>query len=65
MRFADGILEGFRVDYFCAFHLRFDFGGRGANGVDPLHALSDQVIKNRVVATLIFAAENQVNIRRE
>ena len=68
-RFAgapDGVFQSLRMfDFGSALNLRFDLGGRGSDGVHALHALSQQLIEHGVVAALILATENQVNVRRK
>src|SRR5271157_2381714 len=62
----DGIFQSFRVlDFGSALNLRFDFGGCGPDGVNPLHSGAQQVVEDRVVAALVLAAEDQVNVGRE
>ena len=46
-------------------NLRFDLRRGGADGVDALYALAQQVVEDGVVAAFVFAAENQVDVRRE
>ena len=65
MRFANGIFERLGMHYFGSFDLRLDFRGRRADGVNPFHALAQQIVQHGVVAALVLAAENQVDVRRE
>src|SRR5580658_1906975 len=63
---SDSVFERFRmIDFSSTPNLRLDLGRRGSDGVHALHALPQQLIEHAVVAALIPAAENEVNIRRE
>src|SRR5208283_730271 len=63
---SDRVFQSLSVfDFGSALNLRFDLGGRGPYGVDALHSLPQQLVEHGVVAALIFAPKNQVNIRRE
>src|SRR5208337_3318869 len=61
----DGVFQSFRMFHFgSTLNLRFDLGGRGPYRVHALHSLPQQVAEHGVVAALILAAENQVQMRR-
>ena len=61
----DGVFQSFRmIDFGSALNLRFDLGGCGSYRVHALDALPQQVVEHCVVAALILAAENQVNVCR-
>jgi len=53
------------VDFGGALNLGFDFGGGGSNGVDALDAGAEEIVEDGIVAALVFAAENQVNVAGE
>src|SRR5271157_6119214 len=59
----DGVFQSFRMfDFGNTLNLRFDFGGCSSYGVHALHSLSQQLMEHGVVAALILATENQVNV---
>src|SRR6266481_8560881 len=63
-RAADSVFQSLRmIDFGSALNLRFDLGGRGPDGVHALHPLSQQFMEHGIVAALILAAENQVQVR--
>src|ERR1700686_5317321 len=63
-RAPDSIFQSFRmVDFGSALNLRFDLGGRGPDGDPPLHSLWQQFMEQGVIAALILAPENQVQVR--
>src|ERR1700681_261926 len=66
-RFAgapDSVFQSFRmVDFGGALNLRFDLGASGPDGVHALHPLPQQFMEQGIVAALILAPENQVQMR--
>ena len=65
IRLPDGILQGLGVHHIGGFNLRFNLRRGRADRVDALHSLAQQVVQYRVVAALVLAAENQVEVCRE
>src|SRR5258708_28109296 len=64
-RAAEWVFESSRmVDFGRALNLRRDLGGGGPYGVHALHPLSQQFMEHGIVASFIFAAENQVQVWR-
>src|SRR5438067_10587172 len=57
------ILEGLAGQYFDGgLYMRADLFGRSAYGVDALHPFPQQMVHQRVVAVLVLAAEDEVNV---
>src|SRR4029077_9998064 len=64
-RASDSIFQSFRmVDFDRALNLRFDLRSRGPDGVHALHPLPQQLIEQAIVASLILAPENQMQVWR-
>src|SRR5260221_9836880 len=62
-RAPDGVFQSFRTfDFGSALNLRFDLAGRSADCVYALHPLPQQFKEHGVIASFIFAAENQVQV---
>ena len=53
------------VDFGSALNVGFDFGGSGSDGVDALDAGAEETVQDGVVAALVFASENEVNVGRK
>ena len=63
IRFPQSTLQSLSVNHLSAFNLRLDLLRRGANRIHALHPLPKQLVKNQVVAALILAAKNQMDVR--
>ena len=50
---------------FNPFNLRFDLRCRRADRVDALHALAQQIVEQGVVAALVLAPKNEVDVCRK
>ena len=60
---ANRVFQGFGViDFGRSVNLRFDLGSRRADRVNALHALPQEIVEHGVVAALILATENQVQM---
>src|SRR5271155_4729743 len=63
---SESVFERLRaLNFGRALNLRLDLGGRGSNRIDAFHSPPQQLIEHRVVAALVLAAKNQMNIRRK
>src|SRR6202021_221021 len=62
VRLAECVLQGLCVDHFNILNLRFDLRRRRPDRVHTLHPLPQQIIEHSVVAALVLAANNEMDV---
>src|ERR1700744_1510463 len=62
----DGVFESLgMVDFGSGLYVGFDFGGGSTDGIHAFDAGAEQVVENSVIAALVFATQDEMNVGGE